>query len=94
MLESYSVYRSFPSIEKITVDAAAVLRDTLQFGSVPRDLQKSGLRECYEKGWVHSEARGAYGADLVCVLPSRLHEKYGVKAFLIEPLVEVKLRRY
>jgi len=75
-LDAYFVYRSFPSRDKITLEAANALRATLLLGNVPRDLQNPGIRLCYEQGWLHSDPPDPVKPDnVVCVLPSRLHEK-------------------
>jgi hypothetical protein len=68
--------RSFPSAKKLTVKAADVLRKVLLDGSILRNVEDEGIRLCYEEGWVHSEATDAGAEDIVCVLPSKLHEKY------------------
>jgi len=75
MLQESPVQRSFPSDRKLTVEAANVLREVLQHGSIPRELDDPGIRLCYEEGWVHSEATDRFANNVVCVLPSRLHEK-------------------
>jgi hypothetical protein len=69
------VQRSFPSDKKLTVEAANVLREVLQHGSIRRQLNNPGIRLCYEEGWVHSEATDLLADHIVCVLPSKLHEK-------------------
>jgi len=78
MLQEYPVQRSFPPAAKLTFKAADVLRKVLLDGSIPRNLEDEGLCLCYEEGWVHSEARDIGAEDIVCVLPSKLHEKYYV----------------
>ena len=75
MLEKYPVQRSFPSQRKLTVEAANVLREVLQLGNIPRNLENPGIRLCYKEGWIHSEATDQDGNNIVCVLPSKLHEK-------------------
>jgi len=75
MLREYPVQRSFPSSQKLTVEAADVLRKVLQDGSIPRQLEDPGVRLCYEEGWIHSEITDLDTEDVVCVLPSKLHEK-------------------
>ena len=75
MLQGSPVQRSFPLDGKLTVEAANVLREVLQHGSIPCDLNDLGIRLCYEEGWVHSEATDDYATNVVCVLPSKLHEK-------------------
>jgi hypothetical protein len=75
MLKEYPVQRSFPSAEKLTIEAADVLRKVLQNGSIPCRLEDPGIRLCYEAGWVHSETTDPDTEDTVCVLPSKVHEK-------------------
>ena len=67
--------RSFPSDRKLTVEAANVLREVLQHNSIPRQLEDPGILLCYQEGWVHSETTDLKTEDVVCVLPSKLHEK-------------------
>jgi hypothetical protein len=74
MLQEYPVYRSFPSNEKLTIKAADVLREVLQQGSILCQLNDPGILLCYKEGWVHSEINSHTG-KLVCVFPSKLHEK-------------------
>ena len=75
MLKEYPVQRSFPSDRKLTVQAANVLREVLQHGNIPRQLEDPGIRLCYAEGWVHSETTDLDTEDVVCILPSKLHEK-------------------
>jgi hypothetical protein len=75
MLKEYPVQRSFPLAAKLTIEAADVLRKVLQHGSVPRQLEDPGIHLCYEQGWVHSDTTDLDTEDIVCVLPSKLHEK-------------------
>lgn len=75
-LNTYPIYRSFPSADRLTPQAVGVLRDTLLYKSIPCDLNQPGVRLCYEQGWLHSEpADPTKPEDLVCVLPSKLHER-------------------
>lgn len=76
LLQNSPVQRSFPSDKKLTVEAANVLREVLQHGSIRRQLNNPGIRLCYEEGWVHSEATDLLADHIVCVLPSKLHEKF------------------
>jgi hypothetical protein len=75
MLDSRPVQRSFPSQRKLTVEAADVLRKVLQSGNIRRDLEDPGVSLCYKEGWIHSEATDQHANNIVCVLPSKLHEK-------------------
>jgi hypothetical protein len=76
LLKEYPVQRSFPLAGKLTIEAADVLRKVLQDGSIPRQLNDPGICLCYEEGWVHSETTDLDTEDIVCILPSKLHEKY------------------
>jgi hypothetical protein len=69
------VSRSFPEVTALRTVAADVLRKILQDGSVPCRLEDLVLRHFYEMGWVHSEATDIWAQNIVCVLPSKLHEK-------------------
>jgi len=78
-LEHSPVFRSFPSAKHLTVSAANVLRKVLQDGIVSCNLQDAGIKLCYEMGWLHSdhtEASSLQNPDVVCFLPSKLHEKF------------------
>ncbi|KAL1964976.1 hypothetical protein VTN77DRAFT_6176 [Rasamsonia byssochlamydoides] len=78
------VFRSFPSSKQLTVPAANVLRQVLQEGSIPCNLEDPGIKLCYEMGWVHSDHTDQptfMDPEVVCFLPSRLHEKF-VEYFL------------
>ena len=116
-LLKYPVQRSFPAEYKITDEAADVLLEILQYGSITlqpdtlslrdgtlslrdgifsliseqenrnskdmdvqdgsnsRQLAISGIRLCFEEGWVHSVAKDPKVNLIVYVLPSKLHEK-------------------
>ncbi|KAJ5899436.1 hypothetical protein N7495_004180 [Penicillium taxi] len=69
------ISRSFPvaNIQKVSSEAADILRKALSEGNVERDLNNPGLRQCYEKGWLHSEPLDCDAGDTVCVFPTRLH---------------------
>ncbi len=75
MLEQYPVFRSFPLHNKLTVEAAHVLQKVLQDGNILRQLEDPGIRLCYEMGWLHSEATDDFVENIVCVFPSKLHQK-------------------
>lgn len=74
-LEKFPVFRSFPSQDILTVEAAKVLRKVLYNGNITRNLEDHGLRLCYEMGWLHSEATDVFADNILCVFPSKLHEK-------------------
>lgn len=69
------MHRSFPSGKSLTVDATNVLREVLQVGSISRNLEDPGVLHCYELGWVHSETTDGDTENVVCALPTKLHEK-------------------
>ncbi|OJJ82075.1 uncharacterized protein ASPGLDRAFT_37386 [Aspergillus glaucus CBS 516.65] len=85
----HAVYRSktlHNQIKEVTkelvVDAISnEQEDTLQYGHVPRDLHNPAIKRCYEDGWIHSETAEGSDEGIICVLPSRIHEKY-VEFFL------------
>ena len=62
-------------MEKLTVEAADVLRKVLQYGSIRHQPEDPGIRLCYEEGWVHSETMDLDTERIAYVLPSKLHEK-------------------
>lgn len=69
-LDACSIYRSFPSADKLTPEAVEALQDILLYKGIPCDLSQPGTRLCYEQGWLHSEpADPTSPYDLVCVLP-------------------------
>lgn len=74
-IEQYPVFRSFPLQNKLTVEAVHALRKVLHDGSVVRRLEDPGIRLCYEMGWLHSEATDDFAENILCVFPSKLHEK-------------------
>lgn len=75
VVASSAVGRSFPRRNLLTPTAAEILRRVLEFGSVPRNLEDEGLNLCYKMGWLHSEPLDTDGAEILCVFPSKLHEK-------------------
>ena len=74
-IRSAPVFRSFPSHEHLTTPGAKCLQEVLQKKFVPCNLKDQGLKLCYEMGWIHSEATNENGSEIVCFLPSKLHEK-------------------
>ena len=87
MLRNTPVNRSFPTTDKLNCSndpnlsqmnmlAVKELQRVLQDGSIPFDRENPGILRCYEMGWIHSEPLDADGAEIVCVFPSKLHEKY------------------
>ena len=74
MLTRSSFCRSFP--RGVSLEAAVVLRRVLVERRIPRNLADVGIKQCFERGWLHSEATDPYtGEDVVCFFPSRLHYK-------------------
>ena len=77
---------SFPSPDTLTPAATDFLWQVLDNKTIPLDLKHPGAKLCYEMGWVHTEptdGREGKEQDLVCFLPSRLHEKYAFPFFLL-----------
>lgn len=74
ILAHSSFYRSFPC--DVSLEAAEVLRRVLVERRIPRNLADVGIKQCFERGWLHSEATNRFtGEDVVCFFPSRLHYK-------------------
>lgn len=76
VLKMCAVNRSFPEQRDLTPQACDVLRKVLVDGSIPYNFGDPGFNDCYEMGWIHSEATDTDAAEIVCVLPSKLHEKF------------------
>lgn len=74
-LMHFGVSRSFPHSNLLTPDAADILRKVLEVGNIPRDLNNSALSLCYSMGWLHAEPLDAEAANVVCIFPTKLHEK-------------------
>ena len=68
------IARSFVRGE-VSPDAVAVLQDVLLNNSVEHDLERPGVRDCYQRGWLHSEALDMDGSKVALVFPTRLHAK-------------------
>lgn len=75
-LKACPIGRSFPRKRYLTTEASTTLRNVLANGSIPYDHNNQGLYLCYKMGWIHVEALDSDADDLVCVFPSRIHEKY------------------
>lgn len=78
-LASYPVARSFPTAKSLTPAAADTLRNVLQHGCIPYNLDDLGTRVCYQMGWLHADhtPRSTFmNPEIICFLPSKLHEKY------------------
>ncbi|KAJ5888991.1 hypothetical protein N7495_009032 [Penicillium taxi] len=54
-LDKTPLRRSFVNQMKLTPAAAEILRKVLIEGSVERDLEKEGIKTCYQQGWLHTE---------------------------------------
>lgn len=74
-IQSAPVYRSFPSKDKLLPDLAKFLKKVLSNKILPFDPNDPAAKQCNEMGWIHTDATDQQGNDLVCFLPSRLHEK-------------------
>lgn len=77
-LQHAPVFRSFPSSKHLTVPAANVFLQVLREGSIPCNLEDPGIKLCYKMDWVHSDLTDQptlMDPEVVCFLPSRLHEK-------------------
>ena len=61
--------------KKLTVEAVHVLRKVLHDGSIMRQLEDPGVSLCHEMGWLHSEATDHFADNILCVFPTKLHEK-------------------
>lgn len=69
------VERSFVK-GQVSPEALVILRETLLNGNVKRDLERPGIKECYQRGWLHSESLKKDGSEIVLIFPSRLHAKW------------------
>ncbi|PYI30231.1 hypothetical protein BP00DRAFT_398937 [Aspergillus indologenus CBS 114.80] len=74
-----SIARSFPKGPRLTPEAADVLEDIAEQGSIDWDKKNKGICQCFVEGWIHKtivlDATAPLGKEVV-VLPSRLHEKW------------------
>ncbi|OJJ47655.1 hypothetical protein ASPZODRAFT_165779, partial [Penicilliopsis zonata CBS 506.65] len=77
-LKGCPVARSFARRPKLTPDAANVLADILEQGSISWD-DRPGMMACFVNGWIHklivNETPNSLEEE-IAVLPSRLHEKW------------------
>ena len=71
----FGISRSFPHKNRLTSDAADALRKVLEVGSISRNLDNDGISLCYSMGWLHAEPLDPEAADVVCIFPTKLHEK-------------------
>lgn len=79
-LQTTVFFRSFPTSQQLAFApaAATALRRIIQEGTVPCDLDDSGIELCFKRGWVHADYTHSSPAgvdNLVCFLPTRLHVK-------------------
>lgn len=70
-----SVGRSFVSRSHLTPSVVNALCEVLKNGSIRRNLEDEGIRQCYQMGWLHSEPLDYVCDEIVCVFPTRLHAK-------------------
>ena len=76
-LKQERCFRSIPDSElsgNIRPEHRAVLHDILKSRNFPYDENSEAMKECVERGWVHTEYRGE--GEVICVFPSPLHERY------------------
>lgn len=74
-IESTPVYRSFPSKANLSPNCTRFLKGLLSHKILPFDPDDPVAKECNENGWIHTDARDQHGTELVCFLPTRIHEK-------------------
>lgn len=74
-LQDRSVGRSFPRRDLLTVDAANVLRYTLENRSIYFDENNQGVALCHKMGWLQVDAVDRAAENSICVFPTRIHEK-------------------
>ena len=82
-LDSTPVYRSLPTRNKLcdeelsemNLGAVKALQRALADGSVQFNHRDPGIVRCYEMGWLHAEPLDADVSKLVCVFPTKLHQK-------------------
>ena len=68
MLACSPFCRSFP--RGVSLEAAEVLRRVLVERRIPRNLADVRIKQCFERGWLPSEATDPYtGEDIVCFFP-------------------------
>lgn len=77
-IRTFPVGRSFPRKSMLSErrEVVAAPRHVLEFGSIPFSIRNEGLRFCYEEGWLHAEPNSPDGDAVICVFPSKLHQKY------------------
>jgi hypothetical protein len=80
-----SLGRSFTNREDLPTAAADILREVLTNQQIPRDLNREGVRLCYERGWLHSEPLDSDAKKIVCIFPSKLHAKYVFSFYCVAP---------
>lgn len=85
LLKMTGFWRSFPR-RGLDVAAANALRAVLANKSVPFDGNDEGTETCYRNGWLHTEPLDSDAQTIVCVFPTKLHEKqvnvqFGMDAF-------------
>ncbi|PYH94808.1 hypothetical protein BO71DRAFT_352744 [Aspergillus ellipticus CBS 707.79] len=77
-LSGRAIARSFPRGSALTPEAATVLADISETGSIPWD-NRPGMQVCFTQGWIHKVIARENSLPLekeLAVLPSRLHEKW------------------
>lgn len=51
------------------------LKNLLSNRILPFDSNDPVATECSEMGWIHTDAKNQNGTELICFLPTRIHEK-------------------
>lgn len=74
-IESTPVYRSFPKKTDLSPDGTRFLKNLLSNRILPFDSNDPVAKECSEMGWIHTDAKDRDGMELICFLPTRIHEK-------------------
>jgi hypothetical protein len=80
-----SLRRSLPNRKDLPTAAVDILREVLTNQQIPRDLNREGVKLCYERGWLHSEPLDSDAKKIVCIFPSKLHAKYVFSFYCVAP---------
>lgn len=69
--------RSLPDWNLFTEAFEDALYRVLEYGYIEFNPTDTGIQHCYDRGWLHrTKASEDSSEPDICVLPSRLHEKY------------------
>lgn len=80
IFERQPVMRSLPDKNLWGKASKKALYHILEYGYIEFYPENEGIKQCYERGWLH-RTRDGQGGFLpsqpdICVFPSHLHEKY------------------